>query len=330
MKAGELKADIDNSRRAMGTEIIQYFNEYHSFLDRNNLSRCCLATLFFCVNETLRIVDFNGTRLLLKEDKASSYQLMGLPLTDDLIKARDIVSLCIELGIGLDLSDSDLHKLKLNTSPDVFMDSYLYDYESMMGYFKGCSRSTRKNINRFEKDYTMSVFKSNCVSGRVMHGIYNVNDVWLKEMKNDNPLYTHMIDKTTQCLNSHLINLIQSAVIAYSDKDDNLVAYDYFEVWGDTVYALGGKSVIKDLSAFKVVNRNVMQVANDLFGATKMDIGYSNVFSAKSKKPMEHAINLSEAKSSFPNVTSMYSMFYSNSSKYKKAISIDNSSNTLF
>lgn len=330
MKASELKKAIE-SCLAVPTDILfDYLNRYHIFLSKMNFSRSCQNTLFFTIDYEVRLVQYNDAELLIRVEGKDKYQLLGLPLSYDVYKVRDMLGLCLELGVGIDLSDSDSERMKYTPTPDLYMDSYLYDIDSMQGYFRGCSRSTRKNINRFERDFKISIYKSNSVPEDVKLQIPILNEIWLKEFKDGDSGYSHMINATSSCLESVMISHLDSAVIVYRDLEDNIVAYDYFEVWGDTVYALGGKSIIKDLSAFKVVNRNVMYTANELFGATKMDIGYSNSFTVKSLKPKEHAVHLSEAKASFPNVKAMYSMFLPSPRKYKLVDIDDNSQTTLF
>jgi hypothetical protein len=332
MRTNELKNEIENTAYCSGTDIIAYLKEYHTFLSDKGFSACCLATLFFCASSTsFKIVNVGNTKFLFKEEGNKKYQLQGLPVADTLDRIREAVSCCLELGIGLDLSDLDLLKLKMSPIPEVIIDSYLYEHSSMFEYLEGCSRSTRKNINRFDREYSFAVFKANCVSDRVMNAIKDINEIWLKEFKDGNKDYEYNIDNTELCLTSHLISLINAAVIVYYDKEDKIVAYDYFEAWGDTVYSLGGKSIIKDLSSFKSVNRNVMKVANDLFGATKMDIGYSTIYKPLSMKPItENSLKLTEAKSSFPNTRTLYNIFYTKPSKYSKVEAVDNSSNSLF
>ena len=208
MKSGELKNCIDNSRFITGVEIVSYLNKYQQYISDNGFSTCCLATLFFCIDGSYKLVDYNGITLLLKKEKESSYQLMGLPFCSEINRLKDTLNLCIELGIGLDLSEYDLAKLKMSVSPDIYMDNYLYNIDTMNEYLSNCSRSTRKNINRFDKEYSYEVFESKSVPNEIKDRIKTINEIWLKEFKDSSPLYEHMINNTTMCLDSHLIGLL--------------------------------------------------------------------------------------------------------------------------
>lgn len=310
---------------------LAFIEQHAEYIAENGYSTSMACTLFYNIDRTFfKVVYINNCSMLIS-NRDEYWELMGLPIGDK-ANVREVLSLCLELGVGFDLSKEDASKIGISKKTEIIMDGYTYNIEDFKKYFNECSRSTRKTLNRFDNRYSKYIYKVNSVPKGVKEGIINLNNSWLRDMKDGNESYNYLLHNTVMCLEAEdFIKELQGAVIIYRDESDKLVAYDYFEVWGSVVYALGGKSIIKDLSPFKAVNRNVLYEANRLFGATVMDMGVANAFTERTMEPLDKvSLPLSDAKASLPHTKTMFNRYFFKKKLFNKVDLSSDSTNSLF